>query len=110
MMIIPARTALLPIILTGVVFLLASLAQAAKEAKTEESTVERESSLEDCFTIEAGTELKWHWGSGEPLDFNIHYHREGKTVYPVKAPGATSGRGALSFEQPQKICLMWKNG
>ena len=64
--------------------------------------------------------ITYTFQSSRPVDFNIHYHREGEVLYPVFEKGVITAEGELNChnamaeitgpsEDPEFFCLMWEN-
>ena len=66
-----------------------------------------------CFVeVEAflreGEILSYSWRADEPLDFNIHAHREERVDFFVEER-ACEGRGAFHAPRENAFYLMWTN-
>lgn len=64
---------------------------------------------EDCFEMTPGQKLECFFKATSPLDFNIHYHEDGKIFYPVKKDFVSRDVGEFTPEIRQYYCVMWSN-
>jgi hypothetical protein len=62
---------------------------------------------EECVRLEAGQKRGYSWKSDAPVDFNIHYHEEGKVSYPVKRAAMRGDGGTFIAKIGQDYCWMW---
>ena len=62
-----------------------------------------------CGRLTRGLDVDWSFRSGQPLDFNIHYHVGKDVVFPAKQAGAASLNGGLQVVVEQDYCWMWEN-
>ena len=62
-----------------------------------------------CLRLAPGDEIRYDFLSGQPIEFNIHYHDGLRIRFPVELNG-TSARGKkFVAELDQTYCLMWFN-
>lgn len=93
------------------------LAASAAGAEEMKAPAERAKSIElpanefheECMELAAGQRLGYSFRSSGPLEFNIHYHREGKIRYPVRKKGIATLAGAYTSPRNDGYCLMWRN-
>jgi hypothetical protein len=64
---------------------------------------------EECMQLAAGQRLGYSFHAAAPLEFNIHYHRDGKIQYPVQKKDVTTLAGAYTSPRSDGYCLMWRN-
>jgi hypothetical protein len=64
---------------------------------------------EECMDLAAGERLGYSFRAAAALEFNIHYHRDGKIRYPVLKKGVAALDGAYSSPHSDGYCLMWRN-
>ena len=75
---------------------------------------------EECFQTVPDQVIEYTFQSSRPVDFNIHYHRDGEVFYPVSEKGTLTSEGAFNCHQvmaemsgpsenPEYFCLMWEN-
>ncbi len=66
--------------------------------------------LEECYALRAGDRLEYRFESGEPVDFNLHYHEGGAVVMPVSREQSVEAAGVYVVPVAQDYCLMWEAG
>ena len=54
-------------------------------------------------------QLQYSFHSQAPLSFNLHYHEEGVTHYPVKEDSIDELENIFQPEKRGYYCLMWGN-
>lgn len=64
---------------------------------------------EACGRVAKGSAVAWRFSSGEPVDFNIHYHEGRKAIYPAKLDSTGSAQGTLAASVDEPYCWMWTN-
>jgi len=64
---------------------------------------------EECFKIEKGQTIMFHFDAEMPVEFNIHYHEGEKVTYPVKRNKVKSMDTKYTPKIEQEYCLMWTN-
>lgn len=64
---------------------------------------------EECMQLAAGQRLGYSFSAAAPLEFNLHYHRDGKILYPVRKRGVARFAGSYSSPRSDGYCLMWRN-
>ena len=64
---------------------------------------------EECMRLTAGQRLGYSFHAAAPLEFNLHYHRDGKILYPVQKKGVASLAGSFASPRSDGYCLMWRN-
>src|SRR5262249_34679235 len=64
---------------------------------------------EMCFELEPGKAMRYAFDAAAPLDFNIHWHRGSKVLFPVKSPAVARRGGVFASSDKQDYCLMWTN-
>ncbi len=64
---------------------------------------------EDCIQLLPGDSLIYSFRTSDPVDFNIHYHENGKIFYPVSKKNVSDEKGEYSSGKKQFYCLMWTN-
>jgi hypothetical protein len=64
---------------------------------------------EECMQLAAGQRLGYSFHAAAPLDFNLHYHRDGKILYPVLKNGIAKVAGSFTSPRNDGYCLMWRN-
>jgi hypothetical protein len=64
---------------------------------------------EMCFELEARQSMRYAFDADAPLDFNLHWHRGGAVLYPIKMAAVGRLGGVFRSEQKQAYCLMWTN-
>lgn len=65
---------------------------------------------EECFTLDAGERIGFHFESVAPVAFNIHYHEANAVIMPIERARATQESGDFSAEHKQVYCMMWETG
>jgi hypothetical protein len=65
---------------------------------------------EECFTLDAGERIAFHFESVAPVAFNIHYHEANAIVMPIERAHATQESGDFSADRKQVYCMMWETG
>ena len=64
---------------------------------------------EDCIQLLPGDSLIYSFKTSDPVDFNIHYHENGKIFYPVSKKSVSGEKGEYRAGGKQFHCLMWTN-
>ena len=64
---------------------------------------------EVCGRLTKGESIAWSFKSGQPLNFNIHYHEGKNVVFPVKKDRTADLDGELQVGIDQDYCWMWEN-
>jgi hypothetical protein len=65
---------------------------------------------EECFTLDAGERIAFHFESVAPVAFNIHYHEANAVIMPIERARATQESGDFSADHKQVYCMMWETG
>lgn len=79
------------------------------EVRKERLTLHEGEHYEVCAVCKTGDSINYTFTSSGTFDFNIHYHRDGKTVYPIKQKNVASGEGSHKVDADTGHCLMWSN-
>jgi hypothetical protein len=62
-----------------------------------------------CVPLKKSQDMTVAFETGEPVEFDIHYH-DGLTVrFPVKLTGVTSHTGRFVADNDRAYCMMWFN-
>lgn len=64
---------------------------------------------EVCGRLTKGQSIVWSFKSGQPLNFNVHYHEAKNVVFPVKKDRTAELDGELQVAVDQDYCWMWEN-
>ena len=64
---------------------------------------------EVCGRLTKGQSIAWSFKSGQPLNFNIHYHEGKNVVFPVKKDRTADLDGELQVGVDQDYCWMREN-
>ena len=64
---------------------------------------------EVCGRLTEGQSIAWSFRSGQPLNFNAHYHEGKRVVFPVKKDRTAELDGELHVGVDQDYCWMWEN-
>jgi len=64
---------------------------------------------EHCLRFESGGEVEFRFSSAWPVDFNVHYHDDGVTEYPVEVSDRSDYEGSFLAEPDREYCYMWVN-
>jgi hypothetical protein len=64
---------------------------------------------EVCGRLTKGQSIAWSFKSGQPLNFNVHYHEGKSAVFPVKKDRTSDLDGELLVGVDQDYCWMWEN-
>ncbi len=64
---------------------------------------------EKCVDVSDSQHLQYSFNSQNPLSFNLHYHEEGVTHYPVKEDLINKLENIFQPEKRGYYCLMWRN-
>lgn len=64
---------------------------------------------EYCGRLEAHQKVRWSFESSAVVDFNIHFHSEGKVTMPAQADGVSTSSGVFDPASAQDFCWMWTN-
>src|SRR5262249_12447797 len=96
-------------------FLLAAMPVGAEEAGAPPADSSKSVKLpanefhEECMQLAAGQRLGYSFRAAAPLEFNLHYHHDGKILYPVQKKGIASIAGSYTSPRSDGYCLMWRN-
>ncbi|NVK22937.1 MAG: hypothetical protein HWD86_10505 [Kangiellaceae bacterium] len=63
---------------------------------------------EVCFELTQGQALSYKITSSSPTLFNIHYHKNNNTRYPVANQETTINSATIAVEDSATYCLMWQ--
>jgi hypothetical protein len=77
--------------------------------ESQQVMIEQSRSHEDCMELTPTDMLHYSFKTSRPVNFNIHYHEEGKVTYVVSKDNTVSEEGMFSPEKKQYYCLMWTN-
>ena len=64
---------------------------------------------EECMQLAVGQRLSYSFSAAAPLEFNLHYHRDGKILYPVRKQRVAKLAGTYTSPRSDGYCLMWRN-
>jgi hypothetical protein len=64
---------------------------------------------EDCLKLVPGDVWSYSFKASQPVDFNIHFHHEGKISYPVLKKNTSAEKGKFYPDREDFFCLMWTN-
>ena len=64
---------------------------------------------EVCGRLTKGQSIAWSFKSGQPLNFNVHYHEGKNVVFPVKKDRTANLDAELQVGIDQDYCWMWEN-
>jgi hypothetical protein len=62
---------------------------------------------EECVHIDRGDKRSYYWRADAPVDFNVHYHRGDRPIYPLKRDGMRGDGGTFVAKVAQEYCWMW---
>jgi hypothetical protein len=65
---------------------------------------------EECFTLDAGERIAFHFESIAPVAFTIHYHEGNAVIMPIERAHATQESGDFSAERKRVYCMAWETG
>jgi hypothetical protein len=65
---------------------------------------------EECFTLDAGERVAFHFESVAPVAFNIHYHEGNAVIMPIERAHATQESGNFNADRREVYCMMWETG
>ncbi len=68
-----------------------------------------EEAVEDCFTLLEGESVHYSFQTGDPVNFDLHYHEGSATHYPVRMDRATHDTGTFVAPKRGRYCLSWAN-
>lgn len=81
-------------------------------SKTEEIvaiTIPVKRYYEKCVDVSDTQQLQYSFNSQAPLSFNLHYHKEGEALYPVKEDSIDELENIFQPKKRGYYCLMWRN-
>jgi hypothetical protein len=93
-----------------------ALAQAPKEAPKAPAqaswhplavTLAPQKDHEVCTHMEKGETRRYNWKSDTAVDFNIHHHKGGEVMYPVKRAAMRGDGGSFTARAADEYCWMW---
>jgi hypothetical protein len=64
---------------------------------------------EECFALAADERIEYQFAASAPLDFNLHTHRGGEIVMPVRIERAREQAGTFTSPRREDYCMMWTN-
>ena len=64
---------------------------------------------EVCGKLNQGQAIAWKFEANRPMDFNVHYHDDGRVVFPAKQDAVTKAADTLKVGLDQDYCWMWTN-
>lgn len=64
---------------------------------------------EECFVMQPGEHLLYHFSSDLPLNFDLHYHIGENILYPVKLENLQTLTRIFKAANKQEYCLLWQN-
>ena len=70
-------------------------------------TLEPGEAHEECLHIARGDKRSYYWRANGPVDFNVHYHRGDRPIYPLKRDGMRGDGGSFVAKVAQDYCWMW---
>lgn len=79
------------------------------EVSKESLTLSEGRHYEVCSVSKIDDVITYTFTSSDTLDFNIHYHKDGKTIYPIKQKKVSEGSGSHQVDANSGHCLMWSN-
>ena len=62
---------------------------------------------EECLHLDRGAKRSYYWHADGPVDFNVHYHRGDRPIYPLKRDGMRGDGGSFVAKVGQEYCWMW---
>jgi hypothetical protein len=62
---------------------------------------------EECFTLQPGQRVQYHFKLDRPGEFNLHYHRGKEVFYPRRSEAVLEQKGDYVAAAAEKYCLMW---
>jgi len=93
---------------TLLIFLVIAFPVSAEE-RQERLTLGEGEHYEICSIRSLGDVIDYQFSTSDTVDFNIHFHKEGMTRYPVKQKNVRSLEGTYSVDTAIGHCLMWNN-
>ncbi len=64
---------------------------------------------EFCETFALGEQVSFEFSSVHKLNFNIHYHTDNATKFPIKQVNISEFAGSFVVEEVTEQCFMWSN-
>jgi hypothetical protein len=109
-----ARSRLRNRLAAGVAGLIASFLQAAAAQVLElpaslDARLQPGAFEEMCFELSAGAAVRYAFDADAPLEFNLHWHRGSKVLYPLRSDAVARRAGTYRSGQDEAYCLMWTN-
>ncbi|NVJ66774.1 MAG: hypothetical protein HWE16_09800 [Gammaproteobacteria bacterium] len=103
------------IVLSSICVLLASC-QASKTASVQDKSTTHHGIFkanqnqigEVCPELIAGQTFQFKFEANFPVTFNLHYHHDKETVYPISKRNLTQITDQFTAPQSNTYCLMWK--
>ena len=62
-----------------------------------------------CFESKQGDVVIYRFEASAPLDFNLHYHRDGAVRFALSESSVAQGEGQYYVPEDRRYCLMWTN-
>ncbi len=62
---------------------------------------------EICFDVTKDQVLNFSIKASQPISFNVHYHQDKQSFYPVKSQITRSISQTILIESSSTHCLMW---
>jgi len=64
---------------------------------------------EVCMVLTPRETLRYAFTATSKLNFNIHYHSDNETHFPVREYTTSQAKGSFTPAVQQNYCLMWTN-
>ena len=64
---------------------------------------------ERCLTLAAGESIRYRFRASAPVDFNIHFHGDNGTFFPVKRGAVREVDSTFKAPRADGYCLMWEH-
>lgn len=80
-----------------------------REENATQVTVKAGATKELCFESRKDDEIFFRFEANRTLEFNLHYHFDQQTFYPVPEHTTIAEKGQFLVPKDDTYCLMWTN-
>lgn len=64
---------------------------------------------EKCMLMKKDKMVTFSYHSPNPVDFNLHFHTDARTDYPLKLQNTTNHTNTYIAPETREYCFTWKN-
>ena len=82
---------------------------AVAEQRVDKSIIEAEKVHEVCMKLKDGQKMNYSFKSAKSMKFNIHYHADDVTLFPVEEHLTDGATDIFISPGERGYCMMWTN-